>query len=373
MTKNYLQMFERFFEKGSMSSTYKGAFLYALSDIRFYGDDELVGKEWIHPDGKQSKINLDFIAIRFARYYWEVIDSGIRHIPEKMADEKNPDRDVNIVGLIREMRKKMQSGHIPSLQELTREDMTEFRKDVITKSFKEPLDHLSPIFSGLFEIDKKRTIRIESDLMDFMKENNEYIHTRIGIKIQNHLEKINSRIRVVDGAISHDNPFYTYIKNQNSPSNQISEKNKDEYPDLDMLINDVPENVKIKIKKRLTAVRENQEKFRKIVLKNYHNKCAICGICESALLEASHIIPVRYEETSGDVDNGICLCSIHHKMFDNGYLYFDDEYGLKLTNKVESKYLYDSCVIQKITKSVCDILPSKKYLKRHKIILGLEK
>ena len=496
-------------------STYKGAFLYALSDIRFYNDEELVGKEWIHPEGKQTKINLDFIAIRFARYYWEVIDTGIRHVPKKMADEKNPERDVNIVGLIQEIRKKIQSGHIPSLQELSSGDMAEFRKDIITKSFKEPLDHLFPIFLGLFENDKKRTIRIDSDLMDFMKNNNEYIRTQIGIKTQKHLDKINSKTKMKDISISMDNPFYKYIrkhtpalflicventeskdnydktvkkkitldipdmskpvsvwglrstdenietwkqiqendiilfsqdnrcfskcyvqttiqnknlakqlwadanegttrdlliifydikpfylnlktshtrlidptmpKEYNFPIIRIDEKKIDylflAYGGIDVALNNIsekyldttlPTNVLVVLEKGESMRRKGQDRFRDMVLENYHEKCAICNISEKALLEASHIITVKNFDTAGAIDNGICLCILHHKMFDKGYLSFNNEYKVILTDKVISKHLQNSCINDRITELTCKKLPSKKYLRAHRMNLGLE-
>ena len=115
-----------------------------------------------------------------------------------------------------------------------------------------------------------------------------------------------------------------------------------------------------------TLSRIGQEKFRKNVLKNYKYQCAICGIKNNEFLEASHILPVAKRSLMGSLKNGISLCNIHHKMFDHGYLSFDDNFRL-----IISKYKKLPDVFINITKSghkmiIPSILPDKKLLEIHR-------
>jgi putative restriction endonuclease len=53
-----------------------------------------------------------------------------------------------------------------------------------------------------------------------------------------------------------------------------------------------------------------------MVLPAYRGRCAVCRLHEARLLDAAHITADR--EAAGDavVSNGISLCSIHHRAFD---------------------------------------------------------
>jgi len=80
------------------------------------------------------------------------------------------------------------------------------------------------------------------------------------------------------------------------------------------------ENAKAEINIRL-----GQSKFRKGVLKNFGNKCALTGISELSLLTASHIIPWSHKKDfRGDVSNGICLYIEYDALFDKGFISFTD-------------------------------------------------
>lgn len=80
------------------------------------------------------------------------------------------------------------------------------------------------------------------------------------------------------------------------------------------------ENAKAEINIRL-----GQSKFRKGVLKNFQNKCALTGISEESLLTASHIVPWSHKKDfRGDISNGICLYVEHDALFDKGFISFTD-------------------------------------------------
>ncbi|MFH8991288.1 phosphorothioated DNA-binding restriction endonuclease [Streptomyces sp. NPDC017940] len=76
--------------------------------------------------------------------------------------------------------------------------------------------------------------------------------------------------------------------------------------------------------------RQRDRRMREVVLTAYEYRCAFCGydgVLDSAPvgLEAAH---VRWWAFDGpdDVDNGLCLCSLHHKLFDRGVLGIGDEH-----------------------------------------------
>jgi putative restriction endonuclease len=67
---------------------------------------------------------------------------------------------------------------------------------------------------------------------------------------------------------------------------------------------------------RQTRVRVHQARFRGLVLPAYQSQCAICRLKEERLLDAAHIVPDRDPDGVAAVRNGLSLCSIHHRAFD---------------------------------------------------------
>jgi putative restriction endonuclease len=67
---------------------------------------------------------------------------------------------------------------------------------------------------------------------------------------------------------------------------------------------------------RETRVRLHQARFRGRILVAYRSLCAICRLKESRLLEAAHIVGDPEEHGEPLVSNGLSLCSIHHRAFD---------------------------------------------------------
>ncbi|GAA4820977.1 hypothetical protein GCM10023220_62610 [Streptomyces ziwulingensis] len=72
------------------------------------------------------------------------------------------------------------------------------------------------------------------------------------------------------------------------------------------------------------ARRQRDRRMREMVLTAYEYQCAFCGYdgrigAVPVGLEAAH---VRWWAFDGpdDVENGLCLCSLHHKLFDKGVL-----------------------------------------------------
>ncbi|CAL9521102.1 phosphorothioated DNA-binding restriction endonuclease [Streptomyces sp. Tu 3180] len=88
----------------------------------------------------------------------------------------------------------------------------------------------------------------------------------------------------------------------------------------------------------LTAARRQRDRrMREKVLTAYEYRCAFCGYdgridAVPVGLEAAH---VRWWAFGGpdDVDNGLCLCSLHHKLFDKGVLGVDDGHRILVSQR----------------------------------------
>ena len=62
--------------------------------------------------------------------------------------------------------------------------------------------------------------------------------------------------------------------------------------------------------------------FRKRILDKFEHRCIICGCTEDRILEAAHIVDVKYDNDDS-TDNGLCFCCNHHKLYDSGLLSID--------------------------------------------------
>lgn len=85
---------------------------------------------------------------------------------------------------------------------------------------------------------------------------------------------------------------------------------------------------------RETRVRLHQARFRGHVLVAYSSLCAVCRLKESRLLDAAHI--VGDVEIKGDpvIANGLSLCSIHHRAFDQDIVGVSPDYDVHVSRKL---------------------------------------
>ena len=86
----------------------------------------------------------------------------------------------------------------------------------------------------------------------------------------------------------------------------------------------VPSNPEVEPRKML-----RDPKFRPLVLRAYEYRCAMCGWdgrlgSKTVALEAAHL---RWKQYGGadNLQNGLCLCILHHKLLDLGALGLSDE------------------------------------------------
>lgn len=85
---------------------------------------------------------------------------------------------------------------------------------------------------------------------------------------------------------------------------------------------------------RTVRVRMHQGRFRGAVLPAYQERCAICRLKESRLLDAAHIIGDLEETGELIVSNGLCLCSIHHRAFDADLVGVSPEYDVHVSSQL---------------------------------------
>jgi putative restriction endonuclease len=73
-----------------------------------------------------------------------------------------------------------------------------------------------------------------------------------------------------------------------------------------------------------------QIQFRNALLEAYGGECCFSGISIKDVLEAAHIVPWSRSapELRGSVNNGLLLSSLHHKLFEKGYITLDT--GLRI-------------------------------------------
>lgn len=81
---------------------------------------------------------------------------------------------------------------------------------------------------------------------------------------------------------------------------------------------------------RETRVRLDQARFRGLVLPAYNGQCAICRLKEPRLLDAAHVDP----QGAPVVANGLSLCTIHHRAFDQDLVGVSPDYEVRVARRL---------------------------------------
>jgi putative restriction endonuclease len=81
---------------------------------------------------------------------------------------------------------------------------------------------------------------------------------------------------------------------------------------------------------RETRVRLHQARFRARVLPAYASQCTICRLKEPRLLDAAHIVPETDIAGEPTVRNGLSLCSIHHRAYDEDLVGVTPDYTVRV-------------------------------------------
>jgi putative restriction endonuclease len=85
---------------------------------------------------------------------------------------------------------------------------------------------------------------------------------------------------------------------------------------------------------RHTRVRLHQARFRGRVVPAYSSQCAICRLKELRLLDAAHIVGDVEEFGEPSVSNGLSLCAIHHRAFDENLVGISPGYVVHISRRL---------------------------------------
>ncbi len=85
---------------------------------------------------------------------------------------------------------------------------------------------------------------------------------------------------------------------------------------------------------RETRVRLHQARFRGRVVPAYNSQCSICRLKELRLLDAAHILGDLEESGEPVVINGLSLCSIHHRAFDQNLVGVSPDYVVHVSRRL---------------------------------------
>lgn len=118
----------------------------------------------------------------------------------------------------------------------------------------------------------------------------------------------------------------------------------------------------------LTKARIGQGKYRKDLLKLWKNKCAVTKVADKNLLVASHIVAWNISDPKEKIDpyNGLLLTPNLDKLFDLGFISFDDNGNMLFKKEIENSL--ERLSINKNSKLRCVFEQNIKYLKRHREI-----
>ena len=140
----------------------------------------------------------------------------------------------------------------------------------------------------------------------------------------------------------------------------------------DSISDGLKEELEEKEKEAVVKVRINQDKFREKLINKY-KKCCLCNVNMNELLVASHIKPWSISDANEklDIHNGLLMCPNHDKLFDRGYISFDDTGRILISEKLDD----NNRMYMNITPTMkIDITEENiKYIKYHRKNVFIEK
>lgn len=85
---------------------------------------------------------------------------------------------------------------------------------------------------------------------------------------------------------------------------------------------------------REVKIRLHQRRFRWLVIPAYREQCTICRLKEIRLLDAAHIVGDPEPTGTPEIPNGLSLCSIHHRAFDNDLVGVSPDYAVHVSRRL---------------------------------------
>ena len=123
----------------------------------------------------------------------------------------------------------------------------------------------------------------------------------------------------------------------------------------------------------VVRIRRGMSALRKKTLSNYSDSCALCDVNDPGLLVASHIARwADHPEARGLLSNTICFCTLHDKLFENGYFSMNDELELIWKSPQTIKVIdiwRQQCTVNFKFPQI--INPALTFINEHRIRVGL--
>ena len=132
------------------------------------------------------------------------------------------------------------------------------------------------------------------------------------------------------------------------------------------------EELEGKEKEAVVKVRINQDKFREKLINKY-KKCRLCNVNMNDLLVASHIKPWSISDANEklDIHNGLLMCPNHDKLFDRGYISFDDTGRILISERLDDNNRMYMNITAKMKIDIAE--ENIKYIKYHRKNVFIEK
>ena len=117
----------------------------------------------------------------------------------------------------------------------------------------------------------------------------------------------------------------------------------------------------------LARRRKGQDRLKRLTVRYYGGRCAVCDVEDERLLIASHVVGwAAAPKHRGRLENVICLCRIHDALFEAGYWSLSDELELLKKKSVESKTISDLLVAMTEFRRPSEFRPLGQFLKKHR-------
>lgn len=176
--------FNRFFSSKTLASTYKPTFVKCLLDVGDYDKDE--GSQWVEKKENDYVVDLNFIAVRFLRYYHPL------KFKFKLKQEATKKR-IAVYRILEEFQDIIGIKTIPSKKTLCLEKFHEIRTKTIKEGIKPQVLKKLLNDCNIYSINtRSNNITIKREIVEYMKHNKKVLEAALNHMIASYLEKCNS-------------------------------------------------------------------------------------------------------------------------------------------------------------------------------------
>ena len=174
--------FNRFFKSRNMAATLKPTFFKCLLDIGDHEDDE--GSQWINQTQNHYEVDLNFLAVRFIRYYW----------PLKFRFKLKQEATSTPIAVYRILDEfsELIGRRPPTKKNLCDDRFADMRLKIIRDGIKPQVLRRLLNDCKIYSVNRgSNSIRISKENVNYMKENKDVLVAALNHTIATYLERIN--------------------------------------------------------------------------------------------------------------------------------------------------------------------------------------